>query len=76
MIRSGDFTEMGHAILNRIESSRINTIAVVSGLALGGGLELAMCCKHRIGVRGKTMLRFLKLESGSTLGLGAHKDPL
>ena len=65
-----DFTEMGHAILNRIESSKINTIAVVSGLALGGGLELAMCCKHRIGVRGKTMLRFPETGIGIYPGLG------
>ena len=65
-----DFTERGHDILNAIESSRINTIAVMSGLALGGGLELAMCCNHRIGVEGKTMLRFPETGIGIYPGLG------
>ena len=65
-----DFTERGHDILNAIESSRINTIAVISGLALGGGLELAMCCNHRIGVEGKTMLRFPETGIGIYPGLG------
>ena len=65
-----EFTKRGHDILNAIESSRINTIAVMSGLALGGGLELAMCCKHRIGVEGKTMLRFPETGIGIYPGLG------
>ena len=65
-----EFTERGHDILNAIESSRINTIAVMSGLALGGGLELAMCCNHRIGVKGKTMLRFPETGIGIYPGLG------
>ena len=65
-----EFTERGHDILNAIESSRINTIAVMSGLALGGGLELAMCCNHRIGVEGKTMLRFPETGIGIYPGLG------
>ena len=65
-----EFTERGHDLLNAIESSRINTIAVMSGLALGGGLELAMCCNHRIGVEGKTMLRFPETGIGIYPGLG------
>ena len=65
-----EFTERGHDLLNAIESSRINTIAVMSGLALGGGLELAMCCNHRIGVKGKTMLRFPETGIGIYPGLG------
>ena len=65
-----EFTERGHDILNAIESSRINTIAVMSGPALGGGLELAMCCNHRIGVEGKTMLRFPETGIGIYPGLG------
>ena len=65
-----EFTKRGHDILNAIESSRINTIAVMSGLALGGGLELAMCCNHRIGVEGKTMLRFPETGIGIYPGLG------
>ena len=65
-----DFTKMGHDVLKMIESSEKQTIAVVSGLALGGGLELAMCCDHRIGVSGKTMLRFPETGIGIYPGLG------
>ena len=64
-----EFTEEGHRILNNIQSSRLTTIAVISGLALGGGLELALCCDHRIGVP-KTMLRFPETGIGIYPGLG------
>ena len=63
------FTEEGHRILNKIESSQLTTIAVISGLALGGGLELALCCDHRIGIP-KTMLRFPETGIGIYPGLG------
>ena len=64
-----EFTEEGHRILNNIQSSRLTTIALISGLALGGGLELALCCDHRIGVP-KTMLRFPETGIGIYPGLG------
>ena len=64
-----EFTEEGHRILNDIQSSRLTTIAVISGLALGGGLELALCCDHRIGTP-KTMLRFPETGIGIYPGLG------
>lgn len=48
-IKSGDiarivsFTEFGQKLFKRIEESSKRIIAVVNGLALGGGLELALC---------------------------------
>ena len=37
--------------VNSIENSPKTTIALTTGLALGGGLELALCCDYRIGTQ-------------------------
>ena len=39
-----------NGILNRLEKLKIPTVAAIHGFCLGGGLELAMCCKTRIAV--------------------------
>ncbi len=64
-----DFTANGHAVLNSIESSPHTTIALATGLALGGGLELALSCDYRIGTE-RTMLRFPETSIGIFPGLG------
>lgn len=38
----------GQRVMDRIESLSCPTIAVINGFALGGGLELALACNHRI----------------------------
>lgn len=42
----------GQAILNRVEDLRVPTVALINGVALGGGLEFALACTYRIAALG------------------------
>nr|ANV79848.1 bifunctional 3-hydroxybutyryl-CoA dehydratase/3-hydroxyacyl-CoA dehydrogenase [uncultured Candidatus Thalassoarchaea sp.] len=64
-----DFTADGHNVLNKIENSPKITIALTTGLSLGGGLELALSCDYRIGTN-KTQMRFPETNIGIYPGLG------
>ena len=64
-----DFTAHGHAVLDKLESSPKTTIALTTGLALGGGLELALACDYRVGTR-RTQFRFPETGIGIYPGLG------
>jgi len=64
-----DFTARGHEVLGKLEGSEKTTIALTTGLALGGGLELALACDYRIGTR-RTQFRFPETSIGIYPGLG------
>ena len=64
-----EFTAHGHEVLNKLENSDKTTIALTTGLALGGGLELALACDYRIGTR-RTQFRFPETSIGIYPGLG------
>ena len=64
-----DFTAFGHEVLDKLENSDKITIALTTGLALGGGLELALACDYRIGTR-RTQFRFPETSIGIYPGLG------
>ena len=68
------FTADGHRLLSMLESSSKTTIALTTGLALGGGLELALACDYRIGTR-RTQFRFPETSIGIYPGLGGSQRP-
>ena len=68
------FTTDGHIMLDKLESSSKTTIALTTGLALGGGLELALACDYRIGTR-RTQFRFPETSIGIYPGLGGSQRP-
>ena len=74
-IESGDlgrisaFTERGQALLRAIESCEKPVVARVHGLALGGGVELALAC-HTIVATPKASFAFPETGIGIYPGLG------
>jgi 3-hydroxyacyl-CoA dehydrogenase / enoyl-CoA hydratase / 3-hydroxybutyryl-CoA epimerase len=43
-----ELSRSGQQMFQRIENMKIPVVAAIHGPALGGGLELALCCHHRI----------------------------
>ena len=60
----------GHEVLDRLEALHLPTIAVVHGHCLGGGLELALACRQRIGISGALEMGFPEIMLGLHPGLG------
>jgi len=74
-IESGDFrrivafTEAGHALLAEIDRCPKPVIARLDGLALGGGVELALAC-HKIIASARASIAFPETGIGIYPGLG------
>lgn len=47
-LESYGWTETAHALMSRLHSLDKPTIAAINGMALGAGMDLALCCDFRI----------------------------
>ena len=62
---------LGQDIISKIAKLKIPTIAIINGACLGGGLELALACKYRVGVvNPKTVLGLPEVNLGIIPGFG------
>ncbi len=67
--RIHSFAAFGQRVLNKISASSKATYAYLDGMALGGGLELALACDYRIGTK-NSLLAFPETGIGIYPGLG------
>jgi 3-hydroxyacyl-CoA dehydrogenase / enoyl-CoA hydratase / 3-hydroxybutyryl-CoA epimerase len=58
-----------HAVTDRLDRLKLPTVAVVHGYCLGGGLEIALACDHRIAIEDAS-LGFPEVLLGLHPGLG------
>lgn len=66
-----ELIRLGQQVLDRLEALRCRTVAVINGFALGGGLELAMACDHRIALETpKPVLGLPEVQLGIHPGFG------
>lgn len=63
------FTKYGQEVLNKIDNSSKKVVGILNGLALGGGMELALCCDVLLAVP-KTKIAFPETGIGIYPGLG------
>jgi 3-hydroxyacyl-CoA dehydrogenase/enoyl-CoA hydratase/3-hydroxybutyryl-CoA epimerase len=58
-----------HAVIDRLESLKVPSVAVIHGFCLGGGLEVALACRSRIAIDG-ARFGFPEVMLGLHPGLG------
>ncbi len=63
------FTAYGQTVFNKIDKSSKKVVAIINGLALGGGLELALCADVILAMP-KAMMAFPETGIGIYPGLG------
>ena len=66
-----DMIRQGHAVFSRLENLPCHTVAAIHGFALGGGLELALCCDYIVALNTPdTRVGFPEVKLGIFPGLG------
>lgn len=60
----------GQAVMDRIEMMNCPTVAMINGMCLGGGLELALACRYRIADADQARLGLPEVKLGIHPGFG------
>jgi 3-hydroxyacyl-CoA dehydrogenase / enoyl-CoA hydratase / 3-hydroxybutyryl-CoA epimerase len=64
-------SRMGQNLLTRVEALRVPVVAAIHGACLGGGLEIALACRYRIGTdHPKTTFAQPEVQLGLIPGIG------
>lgn len=64
--------ELGHTVLRRLDESPVPSFAFVNGLALGGGMEIALNCTYRTASRAAAGLGLPECFIGLLPGWGGN----
>jgi 3-hydroxyacyl-CoA dehydrogenase/enoyl-CoA hydratase/carnithine racemase len=64
------FAETGHRVLGRLSRLGVPSIAEINGVALGGGLELALHCTFRIAALSVSVIGLPEISLGLVPGWG------
>jgi 3-hydroxyacyl-CoA dehydrogenase/enoyl-CoA hydratase/3-hydroxybutyryl-CoA epimerase len=66
-----DLVRRGQQVFDRLEALPCPTVAAIHGFALGGGLELALACRHRVALGDERLsLGFPEVQLGIHPGFG------
>ena len=66
-----ELVRLGQQFFDRIEALPFPTVAAINGFCMGGGLELAMACKYRLGLASeKRILGLPEVKLGLHPGFG------
>ncbi len=70
-LRGEELCRRGQAVMNKLEALPFPTVAAIHGACMGGGLELALACSHRVvSNHAKTALGLPEVKIGLIPGFG------
>ena len=70
-LQGEELSRAGHVVMNKIEAMKKPVVAAIHGACLGGGLETALACRHRVVTdHPKSILAFPEVQLGLLPGAG------
>ncbi|MEP6834648.1 MAG: fatty acid oxidation complex subunit alpha FadJ [Gemmatimonas sp.] len=70
-LQGEELSRTAHGVMSRIEGMKKPVVAAIHGACLGGGLETALACRHRIVTdHSKSVLAFPEVQLGLLPGAG------